>query len=393
MSDRAGGPATHMIERGNSKDMTESRPRPSDASADAVPSRGSPIQLRGIVKQYDAFVAVDDLTIDIAAGEFVSFLGPSGSGKTTTLLLIAGFATPSKGMITLDGKDITGLPPYRRNIGMVYQNYALFPHMSVAKNIAFPLRMRGVGRAEIARLVNQALALVRLEGLQDRLPNQLSGGQQQRVALARALVFEPPLLLMDEPLGALDKKLRDELQVEIKRIQRAIRSTVIYVTHDQEEALSMSDRIVVMRAGRVEQVGTPDELYERPRSRFVADFLGSSNFLDMTVAMPGERAVLRTMAGLEFTVEGLANAAVGEPFTVAIRPERIRIDAPVIADATSWPARVMDSTYHGDTQRFVVELEGGDALTVFRPNAGQPLIEQGARVSVAWGPRDVWVIP
>jgi putative spermidine/putrescine transport system ATP-binding protein len=265
--------------------------------------------------------------------------------------------------------------------------------MTVAKNIAFPLRMRGVGRAEIARLVNQALALVRLEGLQDRLPNQLSGGQQQRVALARALVFEPPLLLMDEPLGALDKKLRDELQVEIKRIQRAIRSTVIYVTHDQEEALSMSDRIVVMRAGRVEQVGTPDELYERPRSRFVADFLGSSNFLDMTVAMPGERAVLRTMAGLEFTVEGLANAAVGEPFTVAIRPERIRIDAPVIADPTSWPARVMDSTYHGDTQRFVVELEGGDALTVFRPNAGQPLIEQGARVSVAWGPRDVWVIP
>jgi putative spermidine/putrescine transport system ATP-binding protein len=372
--------------------------RPSAGASDAMtgaPSSpsGSPVALRRIVKKYDDFVAVDDLSIDIAAGEFVSFLGPSGSGKTTTLLLIAGFATPSGGSILLDGKDITRLPPYRRNIGMVYQNYALFPHMTVARNIAFPLRMRGLGRTEIDRLVGRALVLVRLEGLQDRLPRQLSGGQQQRVALARALVFEPPLLLMDEPLGALDKKLRDELQVEIKRIQRAIRSTVIYVTHDQEEALSMSDRVVVMHGGRVEQVGTPSELYERPRTRFVADFLGSSNFLETSVVSGGAVPLLRTKAGLQFAVEGLDGIAVGDSLTVAIRPERISIDESAMPTALSRRARVVDSSYHGDTQRFQVEVDGGDMLTVFRPNVGQPLIAHGTPVTVGWGPRDAWVIP
>ncbi len=354
---------------------------------------GSPIELRGIVKHYDGLVAVDNLSLSIAAGEFVSFLGPSGSGKTTTLLLVAGFLTPTQGVIMLAGDDITRLPPYRRNIGMVYQNYALFPHMTVARNIAFPLRMRGVPRPEIARLVDRALALVRLEGMQERMPNQLSGGQQQRVALARALVFEPPLLLMDEPLGALDKKLRDELQIEIKRITRAIGSTVIYVTHDQEEAMSMSDRIVVMHRGRVEQVGQPDELYERPRTRFVADFLGSSNFLETTVEVPGEPALLRTKAGLALEVPGLAGAVVGDRFTVAIRPERIRIEATETVAARGRAARVIECTYHGDTQRFQVELESRDMLTVFRPNAGQPLIPRGAVAAVWWGPDDAWVIP
>jgi putative spermidine/putrescine transport system ATP-binding protein len=365
-----------------------------DAATGApVPPSGSPVALRRIVKKYDDFVAVDDLSIDIAAGEFVSFLGPSGSGKTTTLLLIAGFATPSRGSILLDGKDITRLPPYRRNIGMVYQNYALFPHMTVARNIAFPLRMRGLARTQIDRLVGRALVLVRLEGLQDRLPKQLSGGQQQRVALARALVFEPPLLLMDEPLGALDKKLRDELQVEIKRIQRAIRSTVIYVTHDQEEALSMSDRVVVMHGGRVEQVGTPNELYERPRTRFVADFLGSSNFLETSVVSVGTLPLLRTKAGLQFPVEGLEGIAVGDSLTVAIRPERISIDESAMPSSLSRRARVVDSSYHGDTQRFQVQVDGGDMLTVFRPNVGQSLIPHGTAVTVGWGSRDAWVIP
>jgi putative spermidine/putrescine transport system ATP-binding protein len=382
-----------MRNRNGAKDMTEPGAGTSAASGDGAPVHGSPIELRGIGKHYDGLIAVDNLTLNIAAGEFVSFLGPSGSGKTTTLLLIAGFIAPNQGVIMLGREDITRLPPYRRNIGMVYQNYALFPHMTVARNVAFPLRMRGVGRAEIARLVTRALGLVRLEGLQDRLPNQLSGGQQQRVALARALVFEPPLLLMDEPLGALDKKLRDELQIEIKRIQRAIRSTVIYVTHDQEEAMSMSDRIVVMRGGHVEQVGPPNELYERPRTRFVADFLGSSNFLDMTVAIAGDPARLRTAGGLEIEVPGLADAAVGQRVSVAIRPERIRIDASCPTDAGWRPARVIDCTYHGDTQRFQVELEGCDALSVFRPNAGQPLIPRGASASVYWGPADAWVIP
>ena len=373
--------------------MKESDAGMSGGARDGAWPHGSPIELRGIVKHYDRLLAVDNLNLDIAAGEFVSILGPSGSGKTTTLLLIAGFITPNQGMIMLGGEDITRLPPYRRNIGMVYQNYALFPHMTVAKNVAFPLRMRGVERPEIARLVTRALTLVRLEGLHDRLPNQLSGGQQQRVALARALVFEPPLLLMDEPLGALDKKLRDELQIEIKRIQRAIRSTVIYVTHDQEEAMSMSDRIVVMHGGRVEQVGPPNELYERPRTRFVADFLGTSNFLDMTVAIAGEPALLRTTGGLAIEVPGLAGAAVGDQFTVAIRPERIRIDTSATSSACGRPARVIDCSYHGDTQRFQVELEGHDTLTVFHPNAGQPLIPRGAAATVSWGPGDAWVIP
>jgi spermidine/putrescine ABC transporter ATP-binding subunit len=357
-----------------------------------APVHGSPIELRGIVKRYEGLVAVDDLTLSIAAGEFVSFLGPSGSGKTTTLLLVAGFLTPNQGVIMLAGDDITRLPPYRRNIGMVYQNYALFPHMTVARNIAFPLRMRGVARPQIARLVERALSLVRLEGMHERMPNQLSGGQQQRVALARALVFEPPLLLMDEPLGALDKKLRDELQIEIKRITRAIGSTVIYVTHDQEEAMSMSDRIVVMHRGRVEQVGPPDELYERPRTRFVADFLGSSNFLETAVEVAGEPALLRTKAGLALEVPGLAGASAGDRFTVAIRPERIRIEASERA-ARGRAGRVVECTYHGDTQRFQVELESRDTLMVFRPNSGQPLIPRGAAVAISWGPDDAWVIP
>lgn len=353
---------------------------------------GSTIEFRGITKHYGVLTAVDNLTLKIEAGEFVSFLGPSGSGKTTTLMLVAGFAVPTHGVIMLGGDDITRLPPYRRNIGMVYQNYALFPHMTVAKNVAFPLRMRGIDRATIAGLVEQALGLVQLGGLQDRLPNQLSGGQQQRVALARALVFEPPLLLMDEPLGALDKKLREELQVEIKRIQRATRSTVIYVTHDQEEAMSLSDRIVVMRGGRVEQVGPPAELYERPRTRFVADFLGSSNFLETTMETDTDPAVLRTAGGLVVETARPAGVAVGERLTVALRPERIRIDA--AAAAPGWRrARVIDSTYHGDTQRFQVELESRDTLTVFRPNAGQPLIPRETSVGVAWGIGDAWVIP
>jgi len=382
-----------MRRKDRASGMKESDAGMSGGARDGAWPHGSPIELRGIVKHYDRLLAVDNLNLDIAAGEFVSILGPSGSGKTTTLLLIAGFITPNQGTIMLGSEDITRLPPYRRNIGMVYQNYALFPHMTVAKNIAFPLRMRGVGRPEIARLVARALGLVRLDGLQDRMPNQLSGGQQQRVALARALVFEPPLLLMDEPLGALDKKLRDELQIEIKRIQRAIRSTVIYVTHDQEEAMSMSDRIVVMHGGRVEQVGPPNELYERPRTRFVADFLGSSNFLAMTVATAGEPAVLRTTGGLEIAMPGLARAAVGDQLTVAIRPERIRIDTSAATDACWRSARVTECSYHGDTQRFQVELEGRDTLTVFRPNAGQPLIPRGAAAAVSWGPGDAWVIP
>jgi putative spermidine/putrescine transport system ATP-binding protein len=354
---------------------------------------GAPIALRRIVKRYGAMLAVNELSLDIAAGEFVSFLGPSGSGKTTALLMIAGFVAPTAGEIMLGNADITSLPPYRRNIGMVYQNYALFPHMTVARNIAFPLRMRGMARGEIARRVARALDLVRLAGLDERLPNQLSGGQQQRVALARALVFEPPLLLLDEPLGALDKKLREELQIEIKRIQRTIGSTMIYVTHDQDEALSMSDRIAVMSRGRIEQVGAPSELYERPRTRFVAEFLGSSNFLEATVIARGDRLLLRTTGGLAIEMPRSLAAAVGDRFTLSIRPERIRLAERGARDGAWHPARVIDSFYHGDTQRFQVEVEGCGVMTVFRPNLGQALLSHGAQAAVSWRNEDAWIIP
>ncbi len=240
-------------------------------------SRGAPVRLERLTKRYDDVVAVDDISLDIAAGEFVSLLGPSGSGKTTTLMMVAGFQDVTAGAITVGDREISRLPPHQRDIGVVFQHYALFPHMRVAENIGFPLRMRDVSKAESRRRVEEAMRLVQLETYGDRYPRQLSGGQQQRVALARAVVFEPGLALMDEPLGALDRQLREQMQFEIKRLQNTLGITVIYVTHDQEEALVMSDRIAVMNRGRVEQYATPDELYNRPATAFVATFVGESN--------------------------------------------------------------------------------------------------------------------
>jgi spermidine/putrescine ABC transporter ATP-binding subunit len=354
---------------------------------------GAPVALDQVAKRYGAHVAVERLSLRIGAGEFLSLLGPSGSGKTTTLLMIAGFVAPDSGAIRLGDADITHQPPHRRNIGMVYQSYALFPHMSVRRNIAFPLRMRAMRSGEIERRTADALALVRLEALGERLPGQLSGGQQQRVALARALVFEPPLLLMDEPLGALDRKLREELQGEIKRIQRATGSTVIYVTHDQEEALAMSDRVVVMNHGRIEQVGAPAALYERPRTRFVADFLGAANFLEAVVVATGAPTRLRTERGTVLEVAALDGAAIGQHLTVALRPERVRIETAGGSTAGRRPARVRDVSYHGTVQRYQLELDGGDVLVAFRPNLGQPAIAPEAPVAVHWGADDAWVIP
>ena len=240
------------------------------------------LELAGVRKRYDSLVAVDDLDLALEAGEFLTLLGPSGSGKTTTLMMVAGLQQPDAGSITLNGVSVASLPPYRRDVGMVFQNYALFPHMTVRRNVAFPLEMRGTPAAEIARLVDEALALVKLPDHGERLPKQLSGGQQQRVALARAMVYRPALLLMDEPLGALDRKLREQLQLEIKRVHRERRISVLYVTHDQEEALTMSDRIAVFNKGRIEQIGTPEELYDRPATRFVASFIGDTNLVEGT---------------------------------------------------------------------------------------------------------------
>ncbi|HMK81994.1 MAG TPA: ABC transporter ATP-binding protein [Xanthobacteraceae bacterium] len=355
-------------------------------------SPGAAIALSALSKRYGGSVAVEEASFTVAAGEFVSLLGPSGSGKTTILMMVAGFVAPDRGSVALGGNDITRVPPYRRNIGMVHQSYALFPHMSVQRNVAFPLRMRAMARHEIERRVAQALDLVRLTGLETRLPAQLSGGQQQRVALARALVFAPPLLLMDEPLGALDKKLRVDLQIEIKRIQREIGSTMLYVTHDQEEALSMSDRIVVMNRGRIEQIDTPGAMYERPRTRFVADFLGTSNFLAATVEAIGATAVVRTKSGLLLRTTQDAACRIGDKLTLSLRPERVRLLAPDAAQALA-QGTVAEASFFGNAQRYVVRLAGGEPLIATRPSLGEPMLAAGSPVGVGWSPSDLWIIP
>src|SRR5262245_30972385 len=256
--------------------------RAMNSAASGAP-RGASVSLADLAKKYDRTNAVDGVSLDIRSGEFLTLLGPSGSGKTTTLMMIAGFETPSAGDIAIDGTSVVAMPPYRRNIGMVFQNYALFPHLAVEDNIGFPLKQRGMAKAARTKLVAEALELVRLPGYGGRYPRQLSGGQQQRVALARAIVFKPRLLLMDEPLGALDKQLRESLQLEMRRLHADLGITFIYVTHDQEEALTMSDRVAVMNEGLVAQIGTPEDLYDRPCDRFVASFIGESNFLPAVV--------------------------------------------------------------------------------------------------------------
>src|SRR5262249_4250347 len=289
---------------------------------------GATLELVEVSKTFGPVTAVDGVSLTVPPGEFLTLLGPSGSGKTTTLMMIAGFESATSGEILLGGRPLTRVPPYRRNLGMVFQHYALFPHMTVRDNVAFPLRTRGATRAETDRRVEETLERVHLPGYGARFPAQLSGGQQQRVALARALVYGPPVLLMDEPLGALDKKLREQMQLEIKHIQRELQLTVIYVTHDQEEALAMSDRIVVMRHGRVVQLGPPRDLYERPIDRFVADFIGQSNFLEVTVrSVQDGIATAVTDDGLDVSLVGEAGAE-GTRVTLALRPERVRLAPP-----------------------------------------------------------------
>ena len=289
----------------------------------ASKTSGASVRLEGLTKRFGEVVAVDSVDLEIRAGEFLTLLGPSGSGKTTSLLLVAGFQLPTSGEVWVDDQPIIYKPPHKRNLGMVFQNYALFPHMTVFDNIAFPLRMRRMSRQEIARRVAHSLEIVRLAGYEGRYPGQLSGGQQQRIALARAAVFDPQVLLMDEPLGALDKKLREELQIEIKHIQEALGVTVIYVTHDQEEALTMSDRIAVLNQGRIQQVGAPDQLYEAPENRFVADFIGESNMFRGTVMGTKDDALLvETEDGLRLLTSWLEDVRPGQQVSCVVRPER-----------------------------------------------------------------------
>ncbi len=301
---------------------------------------------------------VHDLSLVVAKGEFLTLLGPSGSGKTTTLMMLAGFERPDGGEILLDGAPITRLPAHKRNIGVVFQSYALFPHMSVAENVAFPLQVRGISRSSQRERVTRAIDMVRLSGLADRLPAQLSGGQQQRVALARALVFEPRLVLLDEPLGALDRALREEMQAEIRHLHAALGVTMLYVTHDQAEALRLSDRIAVLAAGRLRQVGTPQTLYETPQDAFVAGFLGESNFLPgEVVEVEDDIALVRLDCGA--LAEALAGALhAGERCQVAVRPERIAV-AGIAAEEMgegALPATLLEAAYLGDHVRLLLRV-------------------------------------
>ena len=320
------------------------------------------LELSRLTKTYGDFRAVSGVDLDIAQGELVVLLGPSGCGKTTTLRMIAGFVAPTAGEIRLGGAEITRRPPWKRNTGLVFQSYALFPHLTVAQNVAFGLKMRDVGAGAIDAKVAEALRLVRLEGLEARLPRELSGGQQQRVALARALVIEPDILLLDEPLSNLDAKLRHEVRVEIRELQKKLGLTTVMVTHDQEEALTMADRLVVMSNGRVQQVGTQRELYERPANTFVAGFVGRTNFLRGRVEAPG---VFRTESGLAIRCRDDAPA---DGRVLALRPERLTLSAAPVADANAFPVTVEFASYLGGMLEYYVRLTPHDRLMVQAPN-------------------------
>ena len=334
------------------------------------------LELDQVGKQFGAQTVVDDFSLAVGKGEFISFLGPSGCGKTTTLQMVAGFLDPTRGAIRLEGRDLIAVHPARRGLGIVFQSYALFPHMTAAENVAFGLDMRKVPRAERAERVRSALAMVGLAGYEERHPRRMSGGQQQRVALARALVIRPSVLLLDEPLSNLDAKLREDMQIELRQIQRTLGTTTILVTHDQNEAMSLSDRIVVMSQGRIEQIGTPQETYERPASAFVSQFLGKTN--DFAATIDRSAASARLVAG---SWSAAAPAGFTGPVTISVRPERIGFGDAGLA------AKIVTRIFQGNHWLFQCESECGPAI-VIRQNDGQPQPAEGEAVRLAWRPED-----
>ena len=348
------------------------------------------VEYRGVYKRFgDSAWVVRDLDLELHKGEFLTLLGPSGSGKTTCLMMLAGFEPPTAGDIRINGESVARLPPDKRGIGVVFQNYALFPHMSVGANLAFPLEVRGLDAQQRRERVGRALELVRLTGLEDRRPNQLSGGQQQRVAIARALVFEPELVLMDEPLGALDRRLREQLQYEIRRIQRQLGVTVLYVTHDQTEAMAMSDRVAVFRAGRIEQVAAPEVLYEEPQRPFVASFIGENNLLKGRIVSV-ERGVCEVeVAEQRLQAAHIADLPAGSETLVAIRPERVNIAPLSMQYSNELDARVEDISFLGDHLRVRLHVCGNTEFIAKIPNiVGHGGILPGDRVRIGWGALD-----
>jgi len=355
---------------------------------------GASVALSDLEKSYGGVTAVAGVSLDIRSGEFLTLLGPSGSGKTTTLMMVAGFEVPTAGDIAIDGQSVVATPPYRRNIGMVFQNYALFPHLTVAENIGFPLKQRGVPKDQRAKLVGEALELVHLPGYGGRYPRQLSGGQQQRVALARAIVFKPRLLLMDEPLGALDKQLRENLQLEMRRLHADLGITFIYVTHDQEEALTMSDRIAVMNDGLVAQVGRPEELYDRPSNRFVASFIGESNFLPATVCGLEDGVVIADCLGARIRAVCPGSPAAGDKVMLTTRPERLRFaDNGCDPTHNRLSVTVTEAVFAGERCRYL--LQAGDGTSVVLKEPSSAAIRRrmvGEQVEIAWSVADTILV-
>jgi spermidine/putrescine transport system ATP-binding protein len=391
--------STGIEENGAHPTAGESNATAGEAGPAAGDTRPS-VELDSVTKRFREVVAVDELSLSLAQGEFFTLLGPSGCGKTTTLRMVAGFEEPTEGRVLIDGEDVVALPAHRRPTNTVFQSYALFPHLSVGDNVAFGLKRKKVSRDEIDRRVREELERVGLAAEANRKPNQLSGGQQQRVALARALVNYPKVLLLDEPLGALDLKLRKGLQVELKRIQREVGITFLYVTHDQEEALTMSDRIAVMNEGRVEQIGSAEDVYERPTTAFVAGFIGVSNLMPGVVASAAGRGRVRLDSGVEVDVE-VDGLREGDRCHAVVRPEKLRIapagdGGPAGTTGPAVEGIVESSVFLGTSTQIVVRLDGDVPITVLVPNADeaerQHLPGGGARVELSWSPEHTHVV-
>ncbi|MFT3940447.1 ABC transporter ATP-binding protein [Rhodopseudomonas sp.] len=352
---------------------------------------GSSIAVREAEKRYGQFHAVDRISLDIEPGEFITLLGPSGSGKTTLLNLLAGFQSLDGGEILVDGKPVHNVPTHKRGFGMVFQSYALFPNMTVTQNVAFPMRMAGVDRATTARRVAETLEIMRLSAHANKAPSEMSGGQQQRVAIARAIVMRPKVVLMDEPLSALDRRLRESIQIEIRDLHQTIGSTILFVTHDQGEALTMSDRIAVLDAGKIVQIGRPLDIYRHPANRFVASFVGESNLIEAEIMQKrGTTVTLKNRSGYVFEAESRDAIDVGR-VTVLVRPERIAIADEATANST--PVTVTSAIFLGETLRIEAQMESGETLLVRCPDsAKRPLPNIGDRLHVSWGPEDCWVL-